>query len=137
MVLLIDTNIVLDYLLKREPFYDDAKCVMRLCSEESICGCIALHTITTIWYILRKIPDATRRAALKSICGLLQIVATTHEEVINALNTVEFEDFEDCIQTKCAKNAGADYIVTRNKSDFEHSEVPVVTPKELVDSIGI
>ena len=44
MVLLIDTNIVLDYLLKREPFHDDARQVMQLCSKENITGCIALHT---------------------------------------------------------------------------------------------
>ena len=135
MVLLIDANIVLDYLLKRAPFYDDARQVMQLCSKENITGCIALHTVTTIWYILRKVPEDTRRTALISICELLQVVGTTHDEIINALNTVEFKDFEDCIQTKCAKTVKADYVVTRNIADFKHSEIPVLTPKELLKNL--
>ena len=53
MVLLVDTNIVLDYLLKREPFYSDARDVMRICSTDQADGVIALHSVTTIWYILR------------------------------------------------------------------------------------
>ncbi|MEE1173008.1 MAG: PIN domain-containing protein [Ruminococcus sp.] len=132
MVLLVDTNIVLDYLLKREPFYSDAKAVLKLCSSEDVDGCIALHTVTTIWYILRKVPDETRRFALKSICELLRVVGTTHEEVIAALDNTAFRDFEDCIQTKCAKTAKADYIVTRNDSDFIHSEIPVILPHEAL-----
>ena len=135
MVLLIDTNIVLDYLLKRQGFYDDAKCVMQMCSEEKVSGCIALHTITTIWYILRKTPDTTRRIVLKSICELLEVVGTTHEEVIDALDATEFKDFEECIQSTCAKTAGVDYIITRNISDFAHSEIPVMTPKELFEAV--
>lgn len=136
MILLIDTNIVLDYLLKREPFYADAKAVMMLCSSDKVEGCIALHTITTIWYILRKIPDNTRRLALKSLCELLQVVGTTHEEVVAALDNTDFKDFEDCIQTKCAKSAHADYIVTRNISDFAQSEIPAVLPQNAINTVN-
>ena len=130
MVLLIDINIILDYLLKREEFYCNAKRVIEKCSEENINGCIALHTITTLWYLLRKVPDNQRRSALKSICELLQIVGTTHDEVVNALDSPEFKDFEDCIQSKCAKSAKADFIITRNNQDFSESEIPVLTPQE-------
>ena len=132
MVLLVDVNIVLDYLLKREPFYSDSKKVIELCSEESVTGCIALHTVTTIWYILRKIPDEQRRKALRSICDLLEVVGTSHDEVIAAIERTDFKDFEDCIQTKCAKTANADYIITRNTDDFKLSEIAVLTPQELI-----
>ena len=70
MVLLIDTNIILDYLLKR---------ILALCSQNDVSGCIALPTVTNLWYILRKVPEHTRRVALKSICELLEVVGTTHE----------------------------------------------------------
>jgi len=133
MVLLLDINIILDYLLKREEFYYNAKRIIEKCSDENINGCIALHTITTLWYLLRKVPDDRRRFALKSICELLQIVGTTHDEVVKALDTPEFKDFEDCIQTKCAKTAKADYIITRNKQDFSESEIPVLTPQEWLE----
>ena len=114
MVVLIDANII----LKREPFYADAQKVMQLCSTETVDGYIALHTITTIWYLLRKLPDAVRRNALTAICNLLQVTGTTHEEVLHAIQMTTFKDFEDCIQSKCAKSANADYIITRNVSDF-------------------
>lgn len=135
MVLLIDANIVLDYLLKREPFYSNSQKVMEICSSESVDGCIALHTVTTLWYILRKVPDEQRRTALRSICDLLNVVGTTHDEVVNAINESDFKDFEDCIQTKCAKTAHADYIITRNIDDFKLSEVAVLTPQELIEKL--
>ena len=136
MVLLIDANIVLDYLLKREPFFSDAKKVIEICSYESVDGCIALHTVTTLWYILRKVPDEQRRTALRSICNLLSVTGTTHDEVVKAIDTVDFKDFEDCIQTKCAKTAQADYIITRNPDDFNLSEVAVLTPQELIEKMN-
>ena len=135
MVLLIDANIVLDFLLKREPFYSDSKKVMELCSRDDVDGCIALHTVTTMWYILRKIPDEQRRAALRSVCDLLEVVGTTHDEVVAALDNAEFKDFEDCIQTKCAMTAKADYIITRNTDDFKLSDVTVLTPQELIERV--
>ena len=52
MVLFVDANIVLDFLLKREPFYSDSKKVMEICSHDNVNGYIALHTVTTLWYIL-------------------------------------------------------------------------------------
>ena len=135
MVILLDTNILLDYILKREPFYENAKKVMEICSNDTTDGCIALHTITTIWYLLRKVPEETRRSALKAICTLLQVVGTTHEEVLKAIDTTDFKDFEDCIQSKCAKTANAQYIITRNTADFASSEIPVLTPQEFLATI--
>lgn len=135
MVLLIDANIVLDYLLRRAPFYNDAKKIMNICCEPEIKGCIALHTVTTLWYILRKFSDKQRRIAVFSICNILEVTGTSHDEVINALEMSEFKDFEDCIQTKCAKTAKADYIITRNADDFVFSEIPAITPKEFIEKI--
>ncbi len=132
MVLLIDINILLDYLLKREPFYNDAKEIINFCGEDNINGYIALHTITTLWYILRKVPDEQRRLTLKSVCDIFEITGTTHDEVINAIENSNFKDFEDCIQTKCAKTAKADYIITRNPNDFSLSEISVLTPQEAI-----
>ena len=136
MVLLIDINTILDYLLRREPFYVPAKKVMELCSKGSIDGHIALHTVTTIWYLLRKTPAEQRRAALRSICELLTVVGTSHEEVAKAIDDSNFKDFEDCIQSKCAKAANADYIVTRNADDYKFSEIPAVSPEDILKLCG-
>ena len=137
MTLLIDTNIILDYILQRQPFFENAKSVMKLCSTEKIDGCVALPTVTNMWYILIKIPDEKRRLILKSVCELLQVGGTAHEEVVSAIDTEKFKDFEYCIQTKCAKSAKADYIVTRNISDFVFSEIPAITPEQLLDKIVV
>ena len=135
MVVLIDTNILLDYILKREPFYEESQKVMEVCSTDTADGCIALHTVTTIWYLLRSFPEKSRRSALNAVCELLQVVGTSHDEVMNAINNADFKDFEDCIQSKCAKTANAGYIITRNISDFEASEIPAVTPAEFLASL--
>ena len=132
MVVLIDTNIILDYLLKREPFYNDSYRIIRTCCNQYVDGYIALHTITTIWYLLRKTPEEQRRAAMTGICKILCVVGTTHEEILNALSNVDFRDFEDCVQMKCAKTVNADYIITRNANDFVNSEVPVISPDDFL-----
>lgn len=136
MVLLIDINTILDCLLRREPFYATAEKVMDLCAEDSIDGCIALHTVTTIWYLLRKNPVEQRRAALKSVCELLKVVGTSHEEVLKAIDDDNFKDFEDCVQSRCAKAANADYIVTRNVEDYKFSETPAVSPEDILKLCG-
>ncbi len=62
------------------------KAVMEKCCLDDIHGYIALHTVTTLWYIMRRIPDGTRRLALKSLCEMLTVAVTTHEEVTAALD---------------------------------------------------
>ena len=66
----------------------------------------------------------------------LSVAGTTHDEVVNAIDAADFKDFEDCIQTKCAKTAQADYIITRNPDDFKLSEVAVLTPKVLIEKLN-
>lgn len=69
---------------------------------------------------------------MKSVCELLRVVGTSHDEVMAALENSSFKDFEDYIQSKCAKTANADYIVTRNADDFAYSEIPVLSPREFL-----
>ena len=70
--ILIDTNILLDYLLTREPFYEVAKEVVRTCTEGDTKGCIAAHSITNMFFILRKDYDAEERREIKML--ILQIL---------------------------------------------------------------
>lgn len=68
MVILIDTNVALDFLTMRQPFYDDARNIIRLCANERVQGFIAFHSLPNIFYILRKsYSDADRRIMLKKI----------------------------------------------------------------------
>ena len=132
MVLLIDANVILDVILNREPFNVNSGKVMIICGEPDVEGCIALHTVTTIWYLLRKQTDQFRRDTLMDICNLLSVVGTTHNKVAEAVKQTEFKDFEDCIQSKCAESVNADYIITRNVSDFQYSEIPAISPDDFL-----
>ena len=132
-VVLFDTNIILDILEKRFPFYDASKSVLEYCVSGGVTGYIALHSISNIFYILRKrYSEADRRHLILSILDLLQVTGTDHENVRNALQSEDFSDFEDCLQNECAKQINANYIVTRNTVDFSMSDVPAIVPNDLL-----
>ncbi|MCM1538969.1 MAG: PIN domain-containing protein [bacterium] len=131
MVVLIDTNVILDYLAEREGFFDNAKKIMEICAGGKVQGCVAFHSLPNIWFILRKKPDNVRREMLKQVCTLLEVVSAGHDEVVEAVEAVEFTDFEDCLQDKCAVTAKADYIVTRNEEDYKCADTKVITPNEF------
>ena len=133
MLVLFDTNIILDILEKRLPFYDASKSVLKSCISGDVTGYIALHSISNIFYILRKrYSAADRRKLLLNILDLLQVADADHESVRNALQREDFSDFEDCLQDECAKQIHANYIVTRNTNDFSTSDIPAVIPDDLL-----
>lgn len=134
MVILIDTNVALDFLTMRQPYYDDARSVLRACANEEIQGYIAFHSLPNIFYILRKSYSETdRREMLKKLCLILRVTGADHEKVCDAIEREYFSDFEDCLQDECAKEVSADYIVTRNVEDFRHSQIMAITPKEFLE----
>ncbi len=135
MRILIDTNVIIDFLLTREPFYKASSTIIEKCAKKEINGYIAFHSIPNLWYILRKSPQSARREWLTYICDFLQVVGASQQEVIKAIKMQEFDDFEDCLQDRCAKSAGAQFIVTRNTKDFMHSEIPAISPEMFLESI--
>ena len=131
MVLLIDSNVILDYLLRREHF-QSAKSIMNLCGNPEVSGYVAFHTIATIWYLLRKKTDHERRDWLLQICRVLTVTTASHKEVIKAIQQDDFHDFEDCLQDRCAVSVHADYIITRNVRDYQNAEVPAILPEDFL-----
>lgn len=134
MKILIDTNVVLTYLSGREdPFAGEADEIMLMCAREEVDGAIAFHSLSTIWYQARKLPDAIRRDWIKQICELLTVAGAGNRSVLAAVNDVGFRDFEDALQACCAETFQADYIVTANIRDFKgHSGIPALTPGEFL-----
>jgi predicted nucleic acid-binding protein len=129
MVVLVDANIILDFLLEREPFVDEAKEIFKFCSDDANTGYIAAHTITNIFYILRKkYSPAERKDMLSNICALMCISKIGSDEILHALSDEHFDDIEDFLQAECAKAAGAKYIITRNVGDFINSSIPAILP---------
>jgi len=131
--ILIDTNVLLDYLLEREPFFEDAKGVILSCVEGNVKGCIAAHSIPNMFFILRKDYDANeRREILSNLCEIFDVEGIDKAKLLSGLANEDFTDFEDCLQMECAKAYGADYIVTRNVADYSVSEVKAIEPKEYL-----
>ncbi|MBR0252360.1 MAG: hypothetical protein IJQ57_03305, partial [Synergistaceae bacterium] len=63
------------------------------------------------------------------------VIGATHDQVINAIDEIQFKDFEDCLQDKCAQNAGVDYIVTCNIKDFDNADTKALAPDEFITMI--
>ena len=133
MKVLIDTNIIMDYLSNRQPFFDMADKVINLCSDDNkVQSYLAAHTITNIFYLLRKHFSIDRRRELiLDLFEAFHIVSIDEEKLFNALRNKEFKDFEDCLQVECTKSIKADYIITRDAKDFANSEITFLTPEEF------
>lgn len=136
MDILIDTNILLDFLGQREPFNTEADRLIKKCEEKSVTGYIAAHSIANMFYILRK--DYTveeRKSMLYDICELLEVVEIDKPKIVKALTNEGFNDFEDCLQAECAKAVGAAYIVTRDIKDFSGASIPAIMPKAFLQKL--
>jgi predicted nucleic acid-binding protein len=134
MVLLIDTNVLLNYLTNRkDPYLEQSVEIVRKCASGECTGYIAFHTLSTLWYVLRKRSDCIRRQNLKDICEIFTVATASQVEILDAIEKDCFADFEDCLQDKCAKDVEADYIITCNVKDFENSEIPAITPNDFVE----
>ncbi len=130
---LIDTNVLLDFLLGREPYFSNADRIIKLCADKKIQGFMAAHSIPNMFYILRKdMTEEERREMLLNLCDIFAIEGIDSAKIVAALKNSAFKDLEDCLQSDCAKRIRADYIVTRNIKDFAISEVPAILPEDFL-----
>lgn len=131
--ILIDTNILITFLTQRDDDYLlESEKIVELCAKGICTGYIAFHTLSTLWYVLRKRSQDERRKGLKAVCEIFSVVSASQTEILKAIDKDSFVDFEDCLQDKCAKEAGAEYIVTCNINDFVNSEIPAITPRDFL-----
>ena len=132
MRILVDTNVLIDVVTRREPFLADSIKIFELCQEKVIVGAIAAHSISNMSYILRK--DFSRdklREIFLNIFEIFRVEAIDFSKLLATVADETFSDFEDCLQVQCAKSFRADYIITRNVKDFAASEIPAVTPEDF------
>ena len=133
MKILVDTNIILDVLLKREPHNKAAQVIMTKCADRELTGYLAAHSIPNIFYVLRKeYSQEERRKFIRNLCDIFRISELNAEKIISAIDNEQFLDFEDCLQEECAVAEIVDYIVTRNLTDYKQSRVKVIEPDEFV-----
>ncbi len=128
MKIFIDTNIVLDVLARREPFYANSARIWEMVENEGFTGYLSATSITDIFYILNK-HLGSRKAydSLDTLLVVFDIASVTATHIRAALKT-GLKDFEDAIQYVCARKTGVKYLVTRNKKVF-----PAETDLQIVD----
>ena len=134
--ILIDTNIVIDLLAKREPFYQEAAKLFSLADKTKVRLFVSALSFANVNYVLLKQrkPEETKQVLrkLKLIVGILDL----EEKIINlALNDNDFNDFEDALQYFSAIENNIEIIVTRNLKDFQNSKLPVMTAEQCIKSI--
>ncbi len=132
MKLFIDTNVVLDVLAQREPWFRDSARLLAHIEQGGATGHIAAHTLTTLHYLLAKHLGQQKTAAvLIDLTAMLRVEPVDHAVLQQAL-ALGWRDFEDAVQAVTAAQCQADYLVTRNPRDFRQSLVPVITPSEFL-----
>ena len=135
MVLLIDTNVVLDVLLNRIEFAKDSAIVWKLCETRQAEGYLSTLTYANMMYIMRKqltpeqIEDVFRK--LNLIFNFADFSPTILEKAVS----MRWKDFEDAIQSATAESVHADYIITRNVKDFSKGKIAAITPSDFLAKI--
>lgn len=138
IIALIDTNVIINFITKRDDPYKEA-CfeVMKLCSENAFDGYIAFHSLSTIWYVVKKQKsEKEARLWLRNICDMLTVTGASQAQIKAAVKNLDFRDFEDCLQDECAVHVNAEYIITCNTKDFKCAKTTVITPDVFVKNIS-
>jgi predicted nucleic acid-binding protein len=133
--LFLDTNIILDLLANRKPFYTEAAKLFSLADKKKVKLSISSLCIADAHYILsRQKPEKEVRNILRTFKVLVKVLPLDDKIADLALNS-EFRDFEDAIQYYTAIENDQDLIITRNQQDFKESKIPVMTAGEFIKSI--
>jgi predicted nucleic acid-binding protein len=132
---LIDTNVIVDVLTRREPFFADSAQVLDRAERGDCITWICATTITTIFYLVRRhlgVHESIERLRdLTAICA----IAPVNQSVIDSALQSPFNDFEDAVLNHAAHTVGADCIVTRNESDFRHSSLLIYSPSQFIAAL--
>lgn len=137
MIILFDTNVILDVLLDREPFSEPASQLMSLVERGEISGLLCATTITTIHYLSTKVLGKNKSQNQIEALMTLFDIASVNRAVIKDALTSKFSDFEDAVIYQAAYHAGAEAIITRNVKDFKLSKLPVYSPIEILKILQI
>jgi len=128
----VDTDIILDLLARREPFFTAAARLFSLAEQDNIHICVSSLAYANLFYILRKDhSSAIAITILKKLSRLVTILSVVSETVVLALDA-GFNDFEDALQYHTALKKGVACLVTRNIKDFKRSTIEVCTAEEFL-----
>ena len=133
MKILIDTNIVLDVMLRRDPFYKMSLEILSLAKKDDVEEYVSASAITDIYYLAyRQLRDKGMvRKLMKELLTVVSVASVSEQEIENALS-LEWNDFEDSVQYSVAFLQEMEGIVTRNPSDYKDAKMKIWKPEELL-----
>jgi len=135
MRVLLDTNIILDIALGREPHFADSANLFKKIDNKTMFGFVTATTITDIYYIARR--EKGHHVTLEfisNLIGVIDVIGIDREIILESLIS-KLVDFEDAIQSVSSRLNNIDYIITRNQKDFINSEIKALSPKVFLDLI--
>ncbi len=126
---LFDSDVVLDVLLERQPFFAASALALDAVGQGKVEGYIAAHSITNIFYLLRRhLGNEKSQEVLMNLMSKM-VTASLTDAVIRSAFSSGFKDFEDGVTYAAAAGVGVDYIVTRNIKDFRLGSIPAMLPE--------
>lgn len=135
MKVLLDTNIIVDIALERQPFFSNSETVLSFVEERQIEAYISASSFGDLYYIIRK--EKGRNLALEFLRHIVTLcqIANVDSASINMALTSNFKDFEDAIQYSTAVNNNLDAIITRNPRDYPVTTPRIITPEQLIQEL--
>lgn len=131
-MILIDLNVLLDVIQKREPHYRSSALVINQVVKGATKSYLPAHAVTTLHYLVGKYQNAGKaNEVVNWALNTFQIVPVTHDTLAKA-HLLGWPDYEDAVVSTAAHQAGCTAIVTRNIKDFRSSKVPALTPDEYL-----
>ncbi|GHU67927.1 twitching motility protein PilT [Spirochaetia bacterium] len=138
MNVLLDSNVALDVILQREPFYQNASDIVDDSQDGVYTAFVSASALTDIYYIAgRELRD--KKLVMERIKVLLKtvdIAAVTGVEIRRAI-ALDWADFEDCVQFTAGERLAVRYIITRDPGDFAGSGIPAVSPEQFLAMITV
>lgn len=132
----LDTNIVIDLLSRRQPFYEEAADIFSLADKKKIELSVSSLTIANTSYVLLRQMDGNNAKAILRKLRLIVKILPLNDKIIGlALNDDTFSDFEDALQYFTALENGKEMIISRNLNDFKNSKIPPFTAKQFIETM--
>ena len=136
MKALIDTNVILDALVSREPFRPAAEAIFLLAAEGSIDASVTASCLTDIYYLLKRHLKSTEQSkeALGKLLAIFNVLDVTKRDCLQAME-LPMDDYEDALLAATGRRANVDCIVTRDLNDFKASPVKTVSPEDFIRNL--
>ena len=134
--ILIDTNVLIDFFLKRPDFFDGADRLFMAIRNRKVVGCISASMVTDLYYILgRKNTEKYAREIVETVYATFRILAVDRQLIREALDA-PIPDFEDAVQAVTVQKIGVTVVITRDKTGFSNSGLHVYSPEEFLETLN-